>query len=177
MKQNSGKKILLVVDMQNDFIDGSLGTAQARKILPRVAEKIVQRKAEGYEVIFTMDTHAEDYALTQEGKKLPVVHCVKGTRGWRLNDSVAPLSSGCEIFEKQTFGSAALFTSLAARNPERIEIVGLCTDICVISNAIGLKTFLPQTPICVAADCCAGATPEGHLHALSAMRACQIDII
>ncbi|MEA4912692.1 MAG: cysteine hydrolase [Oscillospiraceae bacterium] len=172
------KKILIVVDMQNDFIDGSLGTAEAQAIVGRVAQKIESFDGD---VLFTQDTHFEDYLSTAEGKKLPVEHCIKGTRGFALNARVQAAcdKKGAVGVEKRTFGAKTLPELLSARYPdgvESIELIGLCTDICVISNALLLKAFFPETPIAVDASCCAGVTPASHDTALSAMRACQIDV-
>jgi nicotinamidase-related amidase len=170
-------KILVVVDMQNDFIDGTLGSDRAKKIVPKVVQKIKNAKDEGWNVIFTMDTHSDDYLATSEGKKLPVVHCVKGTHGWQLNESIAPLSQGCDVYEKGTFGSVKLAKDIAGMSPKEIEIVGLCTDICVVSNAILIKATLPECKIGVCESCCAGATEAGHRAAIETMRCCQIDIV
>lgn len=171
-------KILVVVDMQNDFIDGALGTAEAVAIVPNVVEKI--ENFEGY-VIFTQDTHFEDYLDTQEGKNLPVKHCIKGTHGWEINgDVVAALNKANTIasFEKSTFGSVKLGRYLDAIDSfSEITFIGLCTDICVISNALLVKAHFPEVSIKVDAKCCAGVTPESHNNALEAMKMCQIEII
>ncbi|MBR1592710.1 MAG: cysteine hydrolase [Ruminococcus sp.] len=169
-------KILAVIDMQNDFIDGSLGTKEAENIVPLVAEKIKSFKNSGYEVVFTRDTHNEDYLSTMEGKKLPVVHCIKNTRGWEISDKLD--TSGCTIIDKPTFGSYDLAEFIAG-NPRinEIVIVGLCTDICVISNALLIKARLPEIKITVDSSCCAGVTPQSHENALSAMKMCHIDIM
>lgn len=170
-------RVLVVVDMQNDFITGSLGTQEAQAIVPRVVEKI--RSFPG-QVYFTQDTHGRDYPQTQEGRNLPVEHCVKGTWGWELEPRVEAVRASTPI-EKPTFGSKGLAEVLKARNTydgplEEIQLVGLCTDICVISNALLLKAFLPEVPISVDAGCCAGVTPESHRRALDAMEACQVRI-
>ena len=177
-------KYLVVVDMQNDFVDGSLGTKEAVAIVDAVAEKI--RNHEG-KVIFTFDTHDDNYDDTQEGKNLPVRHCIKGTEGWNLNPIIDTLQDNLEIegratnLEKVTFGSKDIGPFLVEENNkekiESIELVGLCTDVCVISNAMIIKAFLPETPIIVDSKCCAGVTPESHETALDAMRACQIAIV
>lgn len=172
-------KILLVVDMQNDFIDGSLGTKEAINILPAVAQKI--RDYTG-DIFFTKDTHSQNYLATSEGKKLPVQHCVKGTDGWRLHPLVEKLciDKRATGIEKVTFGASALPDILYQRYPDgldEIELIGLCTDICVISNALLLKAYFPEATIKVDASCCAGVTPESHNNALNAMRLCQIEII
>lgn len=168
------EKILVVVDMQNDFITGALGTPEAQAIVPAVAQKI--RGFPGT-VLFTQDTHGPDYLETQEGRRLPVPHCVKGTEGWELEPSLAALVKTAPI-EKKTFGSWELAERLKAiPEADSIELVGLCTDICVISNAMVLKAALPEVPLRVDPACCAGVTPESHCRALEAMRACQIEIL
>ena len=168
--------ILIVVDMQNDFIDGSLGTKEAVAIVPRVAEKI---RGFAGRVLFTRDTHQSDYLDTQEGKNLPVVHCVEGTDGWQLRDEIAALCETTPI-DKPTFGSKRLgeiLLGLDALEPiGSVTVIGLCTDICVISNALLVKAFLPEVPVTVDAACCAGVTPESHRNALAAMKMCQIAV-
>ena len=170
------QNFLIVVDMQNDFIDGALGTSGAVKIVPAVKEKI-----ENFEgrVIFTRDTHGEDYMNTQEGRLLPVPHCIEGSDGWQIRPELDALRKEPAI-DKPTFGSTILGELLLnENNKEKIEsitLIGLCTDICVISNAMLIKAFLPEIPIIVDAACCAGVTPESHTNALNAMRACQIQI-
>ncbi len=170
-------KILIVVDMQNDFIDGALGTPEAAAIVPKVAEKI---KGWDGEVYATQDTHQADYLTTQEGRNLPVVHCVEGTHGWEIAPAVREALTSFTCLTKPTFGSRSLAETLAIVNQnqpiEEIVLVGLCTDICVISNAMVLKAFLPEVPVRVDAACCAGVTPESHLNALNAMRMCQIAV-
>lgn len=165
-------EFLIVVDMQNDFITGSLGTAEAEAIVPAVAERI--RRFPG-QVLFTQDTHDANYLETQEGRKLPVPHCIRGTIGWQLHPAIEALRTEPAI-EKPTFGSVALAEMLRDRVVERVTLIGLCTDICVLSNAMLLRAFLPEVPIVVDASCCAGVTPESHLRALEAMKACQIDV-
>ncbi|NCC07804.1 MAG: cysteine hydrolase [Clostridia bacterium] len=169
-------KILIVVDMQNDFIDGSLGTKEAVAILPKVLEKIEHFDGE---VFATRDTHGENYLSTAEGKHLPVEHCIKGTDGWQLNSQIAELIKTQPI-DKPTFGSTSLAHILASQNAkqpiESITLVGLCTDICVISNALLLKAAMPETRIIVDESCCAGVTPESHTNAINAMKMCQIEI-
>ncbi len=168
--------ILIVVDMQNDFIDGALGTAEAVAIVPKVAEKVRDFKGT---VIFTRDTHGENYMQTQEGRNLPVPHCIKGSRGWEVCPALEPLRTGLTI-DKPTFGSAELgkvLLELDTKEPVgSITLVGLCTDICVISNAMIAKAFLPEVPVTVDAACCAGVTPESHRNSLSAMKMCQVRI-
>lgn len=171
------QKILVVVDMQNDFIDGALGSAEAVAVVERVVQKIRTRRAEGYDVYVTMDTHTNGYLDTQEGKKLPVVHCVKGTVGWRLNEKIAAEVAGCRTFEKGGFASLNLLSELEKLNPEVVEFVGVCTDICVVSNALGAKARLPEAEIFVDADCCAGVTVKSHEAALTTMKSCQIGIL
>lgn len=169
-------KVLIVVDMQNDFIDGALGTKEAAEIVEKVAEKIVAARAEHAMVWFTRDTHEENYLETQEGKNLPVPHCIRGTKGWEIS---ARLEVGdSPVIDKPTFGSTALMESIAGLSGvDEIELIGLCTDICVLSNAILLKARMPEVRIQVDAACCAGVTPESHANALAAMRMCQIAIV
>ena len=168
------KKILIVVDMQNDFIDGALGTKEAVAIVPKVEEKI--RNFDG-EVFFTRDTHETYYLETQEGKNLPVKHCIRDTEGWQIRKEIADLISAEPII-KETFGSSRLPERIRTLSDqeaiESITLVGLCTDICVISNAMVLKAFFPELPIHVDASCCAGVTRESHLQALEAMKVCQM---
>ena len=170
------KNYLIVVDMQNDFIDGALGTKEAEAIVGKVAEKI--RGFDG-DVIFTRDTHPENYLQTQEGQRLPVVHCVKDSAGWQIRAGLESIRA-CTVIDKPSFGSTELGVLLAQRDLAekigRITLIGLCTDICVISNALLLKAFLPETAIAVDAACCAGVTPESHRCALAAMKMCQIEI-
>lgn len=168
--------VLVVVDMQNDFIDGSLGTEEAKAIVPKVAEKIKEFKGL---VLATRDTHDKDYLTTQEGRKLPVEHCIKGTGGWEIRQEIAELIKE-EPIDKPAFGSRVLAERLLAldgkETVESITLVGLCTDICVISNALLLKAFLPEIPVIVDASCCAGVTKESHIQALESMKMCQIQI-
>lgn len=171
------KKLLIVIDMQNDFIDGSLGTKEALAIVEAVKSKICSYPASN--MIATMDTHGEDYMQTQEGKNLPVPHCIKGTDGWQIRTDIAELLNKAKIYEKPTFGCTALAEDLKklSENEElELELVGLCTDICVVSNALLLKAAIPEIKISVDASCCAGVTPERHLAALETMRSCQIDV-
>lgn len=169
-------KLLIVVDMQNDFIDGSLGTKEAVAIVPKVAEKIKCARDAGWVVVFTRDTHQKDYLTTQEGKNLPVVHCILGSRGWQISDELEVENS--RIFDKPAFGSMALADYAASLDGlEEIELVGLCTGICVISNALILKAKLPEVKVSVDSSCCACVTPESHATALSAMKLCQVNII
>lgn len=169
--------VLVVVDMQRDFIDGALGTPEAVAIVPRVAEKI--RGFDGL-VLATRDTHTKDYLSTLEGRNLPVTHCVLGTPGWEIHPEIAALLEETPI-DKPTFGSVELGESLRSLDKESgvesVTLVGLCTDICVISNALLVKAYLPQVPVLVDASCCAGVTPESHSNALDALRMCQIQIL
>ena len=168
------KKILVVVDMQNDFIDGALGTPEAVAIVPYVKEKIESFDGE---VLFTRDTHAENYMDTQEGRNLPVTHCIKGTAGWEIRAELDALRK-TEAIDKLTFGSRDLVDVLAREGEiESITFVGLCTDICVISNAMVVKAFYPEIPLIVDAKGCAGVTPESHARALEAMKTCQIKVV
>lgn len=185
------EKILIVVDMQKDFVDGSLGSKEAQAIVPDVIQKIKDVKAYDGKVIFTKDTHFENYLNTEEGKNLPVEHCIKGTDGWEIIDELKPFvrdkgynGFGIKpVYEKKTFGCKELaedFTKDMDFNYPyvcEIEIVGLCTDICVISNALLLKAYEPEVKITVDAKCCAGVTPEAHDAALKAMKSCQINVI
>lgn len=171
------RKILVVIDMQKDFIDGSLGTPEAVAIVPAVVEKIKSYSPE--DVYATRDTHPKNYRETQEGKLLPVDHCIAHTPGWELCPEVAPLISEDHIFDKPTFGSVRLAEVLKQENERcggelEIELVGLCTDICVISNALLFKAEMPEVPISVNPACCAGVTPEKHEAALTTMQSCQI---
>lgn len=171
-------KYLIVVDMQNDFITGSLGTKEAEAILPKVIEKV--KNYDGT-VIFTKDTHQADYLTTQEGKNLPVEHCIEGTWGWELAGELEVLSKPNKVFNKPTFGSMELARYMTEENEkeeiEAIELCGLCTDICVISNAFVIKASLTEVPVSVDASCCAGVTPESHLNALAAMKMCQVTVV
>lgn len=174
------RKILIVVDYQNDFVTGALGSPQAAAIQDAVLAKV-----KGFEgtVIYTKDTHGEDYLETQEGKNLPVPHCIQGQEGWMLASELEQLAKaqGAAVYCKNTFGSVEMAEKIAKENEreqiEEIELIGVCTDICVISNALLLKAFMPEVPIKVVAGCCAGVTPESHKNALEAMKACQIEII
>ena len=171
------EKLLVVVDMQNDFVDGALGTPEAANIVENVVKKIENHTGP---VVFTRDTHRENYPETQEGKNLPVVHCVKGTHGWELNSQVKMTVNGREIFDKPTFGSVELSHYVASlyqsHQIDSVELIGLCTDICVLSNAILLKAVEPEMKVSVDASCCAGVTPQSHRNALEAMKMCQVEI-
>ncbi len=175
------KDFLIVVDMQVDFVDGALGSAEAVAILPNVAKKIEAFASDANAtVIFTRDTHFEDYMHTQEGKNLPVPHCIKGTAGHEIHPSLIHLI-GEHVCDKLTFGAKELPTMIDALNPESdalsFTLIGLCTDICVISNAMLLKAFYPEASVTVDATCCAGVTPTSHQTALDAMKMCQIAIV
>lgn len=174
-------KLLVVVDMQNDFISGTLGMREAEQIVENVVEKIKKHQRDGSTIIFTKDTHFDDYLETNEGRKLPVKHCIKGTNGWEICSKIQEDCNISEhkVYEKVTFGSSELAKDLANglyNNYSEIELVGICTDICVISNALLIKTFLPETPISVDAACCAGITPESHKNALEVMKMCQVEV-
>lgn len=171
------RKILIVFDMQNDFIDGVLGTPEAMAIVDHVVEEI--KKYPVSDIIATRDTHGENYLDTQEGRNLPAPHCIKGTRGWELHPRIAEVLEGAAIIDKPTFGSTELTHRLAQMAGEEkldITLVGLCTDICVVSNALLMKAALPETPLRVISECCAGATPESHQAALETMKMCQVKI-
>ena len=174
-------KTLIVIDMQKDFIDGSLGTPEAVAIMPKVQAKISAYRENGDEIIFTRDTHGSDYMETSEGKHLPVVHCVKGTEGWMIPAELD--IPDCKHIDKPSFGWTKWDSVLengadTPRKPfEAIEMIGVCTDICVISNALILKALYPEVPITVDASCCAGVTPEKHRAALEILRSCQISVI
>lgn len=173
-EEEKSMKVLVVIDVQNDFIDGALGTKEALQIIEPVINKI--KKFDGT-VLATRDTHFENYMETQEGKSLPVKHCIKDTEGWQIQAEVAKLLKTAPI-DKLTFGSKKLpgiIEELVGSEPlESITLVGLCTDICVISNAMVLKAFFPEVPVIVDAACCAGVSPESHKRALEAMKVCQI---
>ena len=169
------KRLLIVVDMQNDFITGSLGTPEAQAIVPNVKAKIEEYKANGDEIIFTRDTHNADYLETQEGKRLPVKHCIKGTWGWIVADEVN--YPEYRSVDKNSFGYNHWDYWISEDEIYQIELVGLCTDICVVSNALVLKTIYPEVFMVVDADCCAGTTPEKHVAALETMKSCQIAVV
>lgn len=169
-------KVLLVIDMQNDFIDGALGSKEAMKIVPYVKEKVKEYKENGNQVIFTRDTHSTDYLSTQEGRNLPVEHCIWHTKGWEITPQLE--TEGCLIFDKPSFGSVELAQHLKEHCAKAsFELVGLCTDICVISNAMLIKAYLPENEVTVDALGCAGVTMESHKNALEAMKMCQIKVL
>lgn len=171
------RNLLVVVDMQNDFIDGSLGTKEAVTIVDNVIAEIAKYDAK--DIFATRDTHPENYLETQEGKNLPVVYCVKGTDGWQINEKVKTALKDAVVIDKPTFGSKILaeeITKIAEKEDITVTLVGLCTDICVVSNAILIKAYLPEIPVKVIASCCAGVTPESHEAALATMRMCQVQV-
>ena len=165
------KKTLIVVDMQNDFIHMALGTKEAVAIVPKVKEKILNYAKAGYEIIYTRDTHGENYLDTPEGKKLPVRHCIKGTEGWQIADGL--YIDGCKIIDKPNFG----WPNWQEEELEDVELIGLCTDICVVSNALIIKAQFPNATVAVDSACCAGVTPESHQAALTTMGMCQIHVL
>ncbi len=171
-------ELLVVVDMQKDFIDGSLGTQEAQAIVGPVKKMIQEFSGE---VVYTMDTHGENYLSTQEGSNLPVIHCVKGTEGWELEDSIKTLVHNNRIFEKPGFGSMDLAEYVKIQYGRgkvgKVILVGLCTDICVISNAMLIKAATPELEVEVKSECCAGVTPASHRNALEAMKMCQIRVV
>ena len=164
------KKTLIVVDMQNDFIDMALGTPEAVAIVPKVKAKIAEYQKNGHEILFTRDTHGENYLDTPQGRKLPVVHCVKDTEGWQIADGL--YVPGSRIIDKPNFG----WPHWNEEKLEEVELIGLCTDICVVSNALIIKAQFPEAKVSVDAACCAGVTPESHAAALKTMQMCQIDV-
>ena len=165
------KKTLIVVDMQNDFIDMALGTKEAVAIVPNVKAKIEAYLAAGDEIIYTRDTHEENYLETPEGKKLPVPHCIRGTKGWEIAEGL--YAEGCRIIDKPNFG----WPHWDRENLEQVELVGLCTDICVVSNALIIKAMFPDAEVSVDPRCCAGVTPQTHEAALATMKMCQIQVL
>lgn len=168
-------RVLIVIDMQRDFVTGALGSHEAQAITGPLAALIERRRKEGWQLVFTLDTHGPDYLSTAEGKKLPVRHCIRRSEGHGLVSELC--TDGAALYCKGTFGCRALAEELAFQSPSCIELAGVCTDICVISNALLLKAFLPECPIAVHAGCCAGVTAESHENALRAMAACQIEIV
>ena len=172
------KKILIVVDMQNDFIDGALGTAEAKAIVQPVIDKI--KEYDQKNIWATRDSHGENYLNTQEGRRLPVKHCIRGTKGWEIAVEIAAAMPEAVVIDKPSFGSVELADRLAAladREDIELELIGLCTDICVVSNALNLKARMPEVPISVDAAGCAGVTRESHRAALETRRMCQITVI
>lgn len=167
------KKLLALIDFQNDFIDGSLGTIEAEKIVPSVIKKI--QSYDKNNRVATMDTHFEYYMLTQEGWHLPIIHCIKGTKGWLLHKEAQVGYK--KVFEKSTFGSLELAKFIKDERYDEVELIGVCTDICVVSNALLIKSWTPEIKIIVDAHCCAGVSPEKHLAALETMKSCQIQVV
>lgn len=165
------KKTLIVVDMQNDFIDGALGTKEGEAIVSNVKNKIMNYQKNGDEIIFTRDTHQANYLSTNEGKHLPVEHCIEGTEGWKVREGLEV--SGAIYIDKPSFG----YMNWKDYNLEEVEIIGLCTDICVVSNALIIKATYPEIKVSVDAGCCAGVTPESHKAALITMKMCQVEVI
>ncbi len=165
------KKTLIVVDMQKDFIDGTLGTKEAVAIVENVKKKIAEYQEAGNEIIFTRDTHQADYLSTNEGKHLPVEHCIEGTDGWKIAKGLEV--PGAIYIDKPTFG----YLNWADYDLQEVEIIGLCTDICVVSNALIIKAVFPEIKVTVDASCCAGVTPESHAAALTTMKMCQVEVI
>lgn len=172
------RDLLLVIDMQTDFVDGALGSEEATAIVPNVLREIA--KYDKANIIATRDTHSESYMDTREGKHLPVPHCIKGTSGWQIHPAIAPAIEECLVIDKPTFGSIALcehIVDLARSEEISVTLVGLCTDICVVSNAMLIKAAIPEIEVSVVADACAGVTPDTHFAALTTMKMCQINIV
>ncbi|MGN0579231.1 MAG: cysteine hydrolase family protein [Ruminococcus sp.] len=178
-------KILIMIDMQNDFLTGTLGNPETAAVLSNVCSKVEEYlKSGGFPLVYTMDTHGDNYSDTQEGKKLPVPHCIDGTEGWELPKKLKSIiGENAVCIKKNTFGARELpgilkkIESEAEEKISEIELIGVCTDICVISNALLIKAFYPELPVIVDSSCCAGVTPQSHLNALEAMKMCQIEII
>ena len=173
-------EVLVVVDMQKDFVNGALGSKEACAIVPFVKARIEEAMKKEETILFTRDTHEENYMETQEGQRLPVPHCIRNTAGWEIVEELLPYTEQSQPVDKPTFGSVDLCSALQIVNEklpvEKVTLIGLCTDICVISNALMVKAFLPETEVAVDAKCCAGVTPESHKNALAAMKMCQITI-
>ena len=168
------KELLAVIDMQNDFVFGALGSSDAQAILPAVEKRISAARQAGQTVVFTRDTHGEDYLSTQEGKRLPVRHCLKDSEGWQIVGGLQ--KSGDKVFDKPLFASVELAEYIRRENFERVEFIGVCTDICVVSNVLLTKAFSPETEVSVCAKCCAGTSAAAHEAALLTMRSCQAQI-
>ncbi|MBQ8375363.1 MAG: cysteine hydrolase [Clostridia bacterium] len=168
------KKLLVVIDMQNDFVFGALGSKEAQSILPAVKETIEEFKKAGQTVVFTRDTHENDYLSTQEGKYLPVPHCIRGEKGWEIVDG---LRENERVFNKPTFGSLALAEYIKAENFDEVTLIGVCTDICVASNALLIKATCPELPLRLIKNCCAGVTPQTHEAAIATLASCQVQIL
>lgn len=169
------KKLLVIVDMQNDFVDGALGAEGGKQAVQNARALIQRERACGTQIVFTKDVHGEDYLTTQEGKRLPVPHCIAGTTGAMIARELD--SADATVFEKHTFASEELARFARAERFDEISFAGICTDICVVSNALLVKAFCPEARIAVYADCCAGTTKENHFAALQVMKCCQIDIL
>lgn len=169
------KKVLVVVDMQNDFVYGSLGTVEGKEIVANVLEKVKDAKEEETDLVFTRDTHRDNYLETQEGKHLPVVHCIKDSEGWQIIECLRPYAE--KIIDKPSFGSMELAQLVTEKGYDDIELIGLCTDICVVSNALLLKVAMPEARIRVDASCCAGVSEETHQAALKTMETCQVEVV
>lgn len=170
------KKLLVIIDMQNDFITGALGNKECRTVVPNVVEKVNNTLNTDTDIVITLDTHKENYLETQEGKNLPIKHCIKYNYGWKLIPELQHIEP-LKKFIKNTFGSIELANWIKENNYTDIELIGVCTDICVISNALTIKAVNPEVKISVDANCCAGVTPESHKTALEAMKMCQIEVI
>lgn len=168
------EKLLIVVDMQKDFVDGTLGTKEAVAIVPPAVEKVKKEKEKGTSIWFTRDTHGEDYLQTQEGEKLPVPHCIQGTAGWEIIEELASYAE--TVIDKPSFGSLELARRVSEAGYREVELIGLCTDICVVSNALLIKAAAPEVRVSVDADCCAGVSPATHEAALLTMETCQVEV-
>ena len=169
------KKLLVIVDMQNDFVDGALGAEGGKEAVQNARELLAKARAEGTQVVFTKDLHGDNYLETQEGKRLPVPHCIKGTEGAQIAKELSV--DGATVFEKNAFASVELAEFTRQEGFDEIIFAGICTDICVVSNALLVKAYNPDTRVAVVADCCAGTMKENHLAALQVMKCCQIDIL
>ena len=167
------KKLLIVIDMQKDFVTGALGTKEAVSIVENVIARVQKARKDGETILFTRDTHDENYLSTQEGTNLPVSHCIKDTDGWQIIDG---LYNGELVFDKPTFGSVELAKYVRENGFEEAELIGVCTDICVVSNAMLLKAYCPEMKVSVKEDCCAGVTPESHNSAIQTLKSCQVRI-
>ncbi|MBY0759854.1 MULTISPECIES: cysteine hydrolase family protein [Sellimonas] len=170
------KELLVVVDIQNDFVTGSLGTKEAQEIVQNARKKIESYEQDNKEIVFTRDTHEENYLMTQEGRNLPVKHCIRGTEGWEIIPELQEYTKGRRIFDKPSFGSIDLASYIRDGGYDRVEFIGLCTDICVVSNALLVKAYVPEITVAADASCCAGVTPQSHDSALCTMKMCQIEI-
>ncbi len=169
------KKLLVVVDMQNDFVRGALGTKEAEQIVSNVVQMVQNCRRNGHDVVFTRDTHQSNYLTTQEGANLPVEHCIEGSWGWQIVDEL--LGYVTNVIDKPTFGSVLLGNYVQKAGYDEVTLIGLCTDICVISNAMLIRAFCPETKVKVVSSCCAGVTPASHSNALEAMKMCQIEVV